>query len=219
MSKLVDVANKFENKLGAQTIVKKASAGDKLPKSLRKIAAAELLLQKTISKRYAAISKVYGDVTVKSAEGNLPALYLVCNECSGRGKVADEDSYKTVKLASTGEMVPVSDIRKCSKCRGKRVVKIVDATKCSPVELTAHASFEKQAKKDKALKKADKAKKKAAKAIAKAEAKHLEAQNPEGAAKVKAKQKADKKAMKAAKKAEKKIRKAHKAAEAAGLTK
>lgn len=217
MSKLIDIAKKFETKLGMpedKTASANSTSGSekKLPKSLRKIAAAELFLQKTISKRYADLHRVYGEVTVKTASGSLPAVFHICPNCAGRGKVADSDSTETIKLASTGEDVPTSKISNCPECKGKRVIKTVDAEKCSPEELTAYASFDKVSKKEKAQKKAEKAKKKAAKAIAKAEVKHLEAQDPEGALKSKVKRKAEKKAMKAAKKAEKKIKKAHKAA-------
>lgn len=222
MNKLLDTAKKFEHKLGLSNSnmkVKNANSySEKLPKNIRKIAEAEHILQKEISKRMNAISKVYGDVVVKTAENfTLPALFKVCTICAGRGKIAHNKSTETIKLASSGISVPIADVVKCSGCKGKRVVKTIDTTKCSQKELAIHIEFTKQASADKKMKKVEKANKKAAKAISKAEAKQLEAIDPEGASKMKQKNKAEKKAMKAAKKAEKKIKKAHKVAEKAGL--
>lgn len=205
MNKLMTLAKKFETKLGLTT-----EAND-LPKTLKKIAKVERKLQKKIAQQQKRINQFSGDVTVKTASGRIPGVYLVCNDCDGRGKVATSNSDITVKLASTGDELPAADIKACAACKGKRVVKVADIRKCSEEQMTERAQYVKDKAVNKAAKKAEKKKKKAAKAIAKAEKKRMVAENPMAYQAAKLKKKAEKKAKKAAKKAMKAVDKAQKA--------
>lgn len=201
MKKLIALAQKLENKLGL------AQADQALPKKLQKIAKAEQKLQKKIAQQQALINKVSEEVTVKTASGRVPGIYLVCDQCDGRGKTASKASDLTIKFASVDATLPATTITTCSSCKGKRVVKVADLRKCSEAQMNDRAQYVKDKADTKSSKKADKKKKKAAKAVAKAEQKRIEAENPM----IGLQKKANKKAKKAAKKAMKAIDKANKA--------
>lgn len=208
MNKLITLAEKFEAKFGL------ASDSDQnvaLPKKLQKIAKAGERLQKKIAQQYKAVDKVSGEVMIRTANGKIPGIYLVCNECEGRGKVATSDPNVTVKLASISEELPASTVVTCAACKGRRVVKVADIRKCSEAQVAGRAQYVKDKVDGKSAKKADKKKKKAAKAIAKAEKKRVVAENPMAWQAAKLKKKADKKAKKAAKKAIKAVDKAQRA--------
>ncbi len=206
--KLISIAKKFESKLG--TSLEKTSK-EFLPKGLKKIINAEQKLQNKIEQQKLATNRIMNGVTVKTSKGNIPGVYLVCNECQGQGKSATYNKDITIKLASTDEDLVAVDIKNCTSCKGKKVVKTADISKCSEEQIKDRAQYIKDKEDSKAMKKAEKKKKKAAKAIAKAEQRRIEAENPMAFKAMKLKKKADKKAKKAAKKAMKAIDEAQQA--------
>lgn len=208
MKKLIALAQKLENKLG---LASGDDAQSALPKKLQKIAKAEKRLQKKIARQQARINKVSEEVTVKTATGRVPGVYLVCNDCDGRGKTASSTSDLTVKFASVDAALPATTITVCSACKGKRVVKVADIRKCSEAQMNDRAQYVKDKADTKTLKKVERKKKKAAKAVAKAEQKRIEAENPMAFKAAKLQKKANKKAKRAAKKAMKAIDKAQRA--------
>lgn len=206
MNKLIDLAKKFESKLGM-----KSEDGNKIPKQFQKIAKTEHKLQKKIAQHQSAVGKFSVDVTVTTTQGKIPGIYLVCNDCDGRGKTISSHSNLTIKFASMDQEIPATTITTCIACKGKRVIKVADIRKCSEEQLNERTQYVKDKESNKRTKKAEKKKNKAAKAIAKAEQKRIEAENPMAFKAMKMKKKADKKAKKAAKKAIKAVNKAQKA--------
>lgn len=203
MNKLIITAKKFESKLGIKS-------ENLIPRDLKKIIQAEQKLQKKIAKQKSIVDDIKNGPTVNTSKGRIPGIYLVCDECQGQGKVTSFNTSLNIKLASSEELSAV-EVNACTNCKGKRVIKTADITRCSEEQVRDHTRYVKDKTDSKATKKAEKKKKKAAKAIAKAEQKRIEAENPMAFKAMKFKKKAEKKAKKAAKKAFKAINKAQQA--------
>lgn len=204
MNKLITLAEKFETKLG---LTSKKHQEVILPKELQKIAKVGEKLQKKIAQQYKSVDKVSGEVMVRTYNGKVPGIYLVCNDCEGRGKISNSNHTTTIKLASISEELPAANIVNCTTCNGKRVVKMADIRKCSAAQVAERAEYVKGKANDKSVEKSDKKKKKAARLVAKSEKLKMKAENPMAWKEQKMKKKADKKAKKAAKKAFKAVKK------------
>lgn len=173
---------------------------------MRKIASAEQKLVNKLAKVEEQYYKVASGPTLKTASGNIPAIYVVCGECQGMGKIASPLDH-SVKFASTTETLQALQISVCGACDGEKVVKIADMTQCSNEDVEAAKSYATDKSEGKLAKKAWKLTKRAKKALKRAEKSALKAKDPMAWKINKIKKKAEKSAKKKAKKAAKLVSK------------
>src|ERR1700748_1072076 len=154
---LMKIASKYVTKLGLPQV---KNAETRLPKNLRKLAAAEQNLQEKLNQHRLKFTQIAKGPTVKYSEGTLPAIYHVCETCQGQGKTAINQTIPNVKFASTEEYLSCLIINKCADCKGQRVIKAVDDSQCDEETLLAYAAEKADKDEAKKAKKEKKAKKK-----------------------------------------------------------